>query len=44
MGLFDKFKKQDNFLFVDGKDKATYTCRHIMDKQKNIEYVSHDEK
>lgn len=42
MGLFDKFKKEDNFPFADGKDKATYTCRHIMSKQRGIDYVSHD--
>lgn len=42
MGLFDRIKKQDNFPYIDGKDKATYTCRHIMDHQENIEYVSHD--
>lgn len=30
MGLFDKLKKEDNFPFIDGKDKATFTCRHIM--------------
>ena len=42
MGLFDKFKKEDNFPFVDGKDRATYTCRHIISKQSGIDYVSHD--
>ena len=42
MGLFDKNKKQDNFPYNDGKDKAAFTCRHIMNKQVNIEYVSHD--
>ena len=30
MGLFDKNKKQDNFPYNDGKDKAAFTCRHIM--------------
>lgn len=43
MGIFNKLKKEDNFPYIDGKDKATYTCRHIMDMQENIEYVSHDE-
>ena len=42
MGLFNKLKKEDNFQFSDGKDKATFTCRHIMNKQSPIEYVSHD--
>ncbi|MBQ9658106.1 MAG: hypothetical protein IJV31_04985 [Clostridia bacterium] len=36
MGVFDKFKKEDNFPYVDGKDKATYTCRNIMNKQDKI--------
>lgn len=42
MGLFDKLKKEDNFKYSDGKDKATFTCRHIMNKQSSIRYVSHD--
>lgn len=42
MGLFDKFKKEDNFQYSDGKDKATFTCRHIINKQIPIGYVSHD--
>jgi len=42
MGLFDKLKKHENFPYSDGKDKATFTCRHIMSKQSPIEYVSHD--
>ena len=42
MWLFDKFKKEDNFQYSDGKDKATFTCRHIMNKQSSIRYVSHD--
>ena len=42
MGLFDKFKKEDNFPYSDGKERATFTCRHIMSKQSPIEYVSHD--
>lgn len=43
MGLFGKFKKEDDFPYIDGKDKAVYTCKHIMNKQNDIEYVSHDE-
>lgn len=42
MGLFDKFKKEDNFQFNDSKGRATFTCRHIMSKKSPIEYVSHD--
>ena len=42
MGLFNKLKKKDDFPYIDGKYKATYTCRHIMEKRDNIEYVSHD--
>lgn len=42
MRIFDKFKKEDKFPFIDGKDKVTFTCRHIMSKQKCIDYVSHD--
>ena len=42
MGLFDKFKKEDSFPFMDGKNKAAFTCRHVMNKQNSIEYVSHD--
>ena len=42
MGLFKKQKKEDNFPYSDGKDRAAYTCRHIMNKQSLIEYVSHD--
>lgn len=42
MGLFNKFKKEDNFQYSDERDKATFTCRHIMNKQSPIGYVSHD--
>lgn len=42
MGLFDKFKKEDNFQYNDSKNRATFTCRHVMSKQSPIEYVSHD--
>lgn len=42
MGLFDKLKKENTFPYSDGKDKATYTCRHIINRQSPIEYVSHD--
>lgn len=42
MGLFDKFKKKDDFQYNDVKNKVTYTCRHVMNKQRAIEYVSHD--
>lgn len=28
MGLFDKFKKEDNFQYNDSKNRATFTCRH----------------
>ena len=42
MGLFNKNKKLNTFPYSDGKDKATFTCRHIMNKLENIEYVSHD--
>lgn len=42
MGLFAKLKKEDNFPYNDGKDRAAFTCRHIMNKQDKIQYVSHD--
>lgn len=40
MGLFDKFKKEDNFQYNDSKNRATFTCRHVMSKQSPIEYGS----
>ena len=42
MGLFDKFKKEDNFQYNDSKNRATFTCRHIMNRQSPVGYVSHD--
>ncbi len=46
MGLFEKLginkEKKSIFPYNDGKDRAVYTCRHIMNKQEPIAYVSHD--
>lgn len=43
MGIFSHFKKESSFPFETGKQRAAFTCRHVMNKQSNIAYLSHDE-
>ena len=34
---------KSDFLFADAPDTACFTCCHVLDKNKPILYVSHDE-
>ena len=44
MGIFDKFKSNKiEFSFKEDPNLATFTCIHVMSKEKPILYVSHDE-
>lgn len=42
MGLFSK-KKNIRFPFSDAPNTACFTCCHVLNKEKPILYVSHDE-
>lgn len=42
MGLFKKSKKIA-FPFTDSPNTATFTCCHVLNKERPILYVAHDE-
>lgn len=43
MGWFRKKKMKIKFPFSDSPDTACFTCCHVLNKEKPILYVSHDE-
>jgi hypothetical protein len=45
MGIFNIFgqNKKSEFKFTDPEDKAVFTCEHVLNCERPILFVSHDE-
>ena len=43
MGLFDRFLKKKPFPFRDRPNTAVFTCVHVLDRERPILHVVHDE-
>ena len=43
MGLFDRHHKKKTFPFYDKPNTAVFTCVHVLNKERPILHITHDE-
>ena len=43
MGLFDRFREKNTFPFRDKPNTAVFTCVHVLNRERPILHVTHDE-